>query len=53
MVDAGSAVFIAGLLGGWDERFDATMRVVWMILDAQAAGFCVRDMRSYTFWARG
>jgi len=51
MVDAGCADDIAGLLGCSDEGgggYDACG-----VADGgcAVASFCVRDMRSYTFWA--
>jgi len=52
MADTGRADFIAGLIGGRVERFDSFHAGGGMKLTAQAASFCVRDMRSYTFWAR-
>jgi len=52
MADAGCAVVIAGLLGACDEPSGSYYAGGGMKLTAQAAGFCVRDMREYPFWAR-
>ncbi len=52
MADTGWVDFIAGLIGAWDGRFDSYPAGGGAEFVCAVAGFCVRDMRKYPFWAR-